>query len=475
MHSKIVSMGFFLIALFMFLNGAALSAIIQLELSVPGLQFLSPSTYNITVKYHSLFMLFGTLVPALIGFTLWYLPQSLNTKNIVAPMMSYFFWATYVLGNYFILYGLVNDFQADAATGGWTITYGDREQSAPSATRFIQTEAGLLLIGLSLFFIIMSLMLTVVLKRRKSTGLLHLPPLAGSVLILAVITIVPLFIYLFMGLNELFFPDPDKAFEQLTWFEPGYFFSSFFEEPLFFMLLLFGLNFQVLMTVTNSDAPRKRANIMMLLMAVLFVISWLMSVWQTPDTPIEPILYKAGALMYLLATLLYLAGAIVLTGSLTRQRIHISPHSLFVFFGYAFFLASAIIAAMMLLVSDGFQYQDTWIVNSYRHMALFGGVLFTIFGSAYAVLFQWRTSLIAKILAYTHFLLTVIPALVLFCSYYMSGLADMLLNTPDYPLALQSYHTLNTAMTAVLLFAQGFFIAAIIGVSFSKKHNPSPA
>lgn len=470
MHSKIVASGFMLVALFMFLSGVVLAMVAQLELFEPGLQFISPSSYSNSIKYHGLFMLFGTVIPALIGFSIWYLPQSLSTKNIVVPEAGYFIWLIYVIGILFIFNGMFTDFQTDDFTGGWN-NYGGSEQSAPSASRFVQTESGLLLTAFALLLILVSLVLTVLFKRGKELSLLQLPPLAWSVLMLATVTIVPLIIYLVSGLNELIFPLPEQLFEQRLLDEPGYLASTLLETPLLFTVLLFGLNLQVMMAVTESNIPRRVAAIMMVLMTVLFGTGWLISLGYESGVPVEPALYIVQTLMYALAAMVYVAGVILLIYTLARGRTRVGPHILFILFSYIFLLVAVYLAIMLALAPVDFQFHDTWVVNGYRHSALFGGVMFAIFGAVYALLLKWRTCLIANIFGYTHFTLTVLASLGLFGSYTILGLAGMPLSIADYPIIFQSYHSANTVITTVLLFAQLLFIASMVAALFGKKQD----
>jgi len=468
MHSKVVAIGFLTLALFMFLAGAILSVVVQLELYEPGLQIISPSSYSNSVKYHGLFMLFGTVIPALIGFSIWYLPESLNTRNIVASEAGYIFGFIYVVGISFMFNGMITDFQTDALTGGWNY-YDGSQQSDPSASRFVQTESGLLLTAFSLLLIMASLVLTVVFKRSKEVSLFHLPPLAWSVLMIAIVTIVPLIIYLVSGINELINPIQEKTFEQLYLDESGYLTSILFETPLLFFILLSGLNFQVMMTVTKSNIPNLVTTIMIVLMTVLFVSGWAISITHEPGTPVEPIFFLVKTLMYVLASMVYLAGIVLLALALVRGRIRIGPHVLFIMFSYVFVFVAVILAIMLATAPLDFQYSDTWLVNGYSHYLYFGGVMFSIFGAAYAVLLSWRISLPANILGYSHFTLTFLAVAGLFSGYTVLGLAGMPMKFPDYSPMFHAFNSANTMMTSVLLFAQLLLIGALIAAFFGKK------
>lgn len=54
-------------SLTMFMAGGLLALFIRLELFQPGLQFFQPELYKQFVTMHGLIMVFGAIMPALVG------------------------------------------------------------------------------------------------------------------------------------------------------------------------------------------------------------------------------------------------------------------------------------------------------------------------------------------------------------------------------------------------------------------------
>ena len=469
MHSRVVAIGFLFLALFMFLIGAILAVVMQLELSEPGLQVISPATYHHSVNYHGLFMLYGVVIPAFIGLVIWYLPGVLAAENILIPKAGYLYGFIYVAGIVVLIAGGVIDLQKEPQLGSWNY-YGNVEQNTSVLSNLISAESGLLLTAIALLLIMLSLMLTVLFKRDKS-GFFSLPPLAWSVLVLASLTIVPLLIYLYSGINDLFYPQPEHSYESMMLAEPGYLSLRHLETPLIFLILMFGLNLRTFVSGENARTSNGLANVMIVLMAALFVSGWILGLTFDTGVPVDPLLFTIQAFLYIFAAMVYLAGYTLLLISLVKRQVRFGPHILFITFSYVFVLVAVIMSVMLTIAPIDFHYHDSWFVNGYQHYALFGGVMFSIFAAIYVMLLQWRTSLIASVLGYTHFTLTLFTVISLFWSYTVLGLAGMPMKFPDYSFQFEVIHSTNTVITFVLLSAQLFFIAVIVSSFFGRKQD----
>src|SRR5439155_10219406 len=76
-HKDIGTM-YLLFSLTMFIVGGALAMLLRLELLRPGLQFFNPEQFNQFTTMHGLIMIFGAIMPALVGFANWMVPLQIG-------------------------------------------------------------------------------------------------------------------------------------------------------------------------------------------------------------------------------------------------------------------------------------------------------------------------------------------------------------------------------------------------------------
>nr|YP_009318506.1 cytochrome c oxidase subunit I [Echinoderes svetlanae]APA17413.1 cytochrome c oxidase subunit 1 [Echinoderes svetlanae] len=110
---------YFLLGLWSGMVGTAMSFIIRMELSHPGMWIGSGHFYNKVVTAHALIMIFFMVMPVLIGgFGNWFLPLMLNVPDMAfARLNNLSFW---VVPPALLL--LVISFDTDGGVGaGWTI------------------------------------------------------------------------------------------------------------------------------------------------------------------------------------------------------------------------------------------------------------------------------------------------------------------------------------------------------------------
>ena len=173
--------------------------------------------------------------------------------------------------------------------------------------------------------------------------------------------------------------------------------------------------------------------------------------------------------MFIIATMLYLVGPILLIIALVQGSIRFGPSILFILFSYIFVLLSVLQGGVLAFAPVDFSYHDTWFVTGHEHYAMFGGLVFAIFGGTYELLAKRRNSISCTWMGYTHFLLTLLTTVVLFWSYSVVGLNGMPRLLADYATIFEPYHSANTYLTIVLLFSQLLFIAAITISLFGRK------
>ena len=106
-------------SLFMFFFAGALAMLIRAELFQPGLQLFQPEVFNQLTTMHGLIMIFGAIMPSLVGFANWQIPLMIGAPDMAFPRLNnWSFWllpaaGVLLIGSFFVPGG--------AIAGGWTM------------------------------------------------------------------------------------------------------------------------------------------------------------------------------------------------------------------------------------------------------------------------------------------------------------------------------------------------------------------
>ena len=77
----------------MFLTGGVFALMIRAELFEPGLQLWRPDYFNELFTLHGLIMIFGAIMPALVGFANWQIPMMIGAPDMAfARLNNWSFW-----------------------------------------------------------------------------------------------------------------------------------------------------------------------------------------------------------------------------------------------------------------------------------------------------------------------------------------------------------------------------------------------
>lgn len=91
-HKDIGTM-YLLFSFIMLLEGGVLALLLRTELFEPGLQFFQPELFNQFTTMHGLIMIFGSIMPAFVGFANWMIPLQIGASDMAfARMNNFSFW-----------------------------------------------------------------------------------------------------------------------------------------------------------------------------------------------------------------------------------------------------------------------------------------------------------------------------------------------------------------------------------------------
>ena len=116
-HKKIGIM-YFVSAFIFFLIGGLLALVIRTELALPGLQLVTPDTFNQFFSMHGTSMIFLAIIPMLAGMANYVVPLQVGARDMAFPRLNAFALWLYIFGG-FLLYS--SFFFEGGAAGGWTV------------------------------------------------------------------------------------------------------------------------------------------------------------------------------------------------------------------------------------------------------------------------------------------------------------------------------------------------------------------
>jgi cytochrome c oxidase subunit 1 len=98
------------------LVGGAMAMVIRAELFQPGMQVVDPNFFNMMTTMHGLIMVFGAIMPAMVGLANWQIPMMIGAPDMALPRMNN--WSFWILP----FAGILLDFLAGQGPAfGWTM------------------------------------------------------------------------------------------------------------------------------------------------------------------------------------------------------------------------------------------------------------------------------------------------------------------------------------------------------------------
>ena len=112
-----------------FFIGGLLALGVRTELAQPGLQFVTPATYNELFTMHATFMIFLFVIPMLAGFGNYVVPLQIGAPDMAFPRINALSFWMLPLGGILLLLGFVT---GGTAAAGWT-SYAPLSEDRPLA------------------------------------------------------------------------------------------------------------------------------------------------------------------------------------------------------------------------------------------------------------------------------------------------------------------------------------------------------
>ena len=448
-------------AFIMFLVGGAMAMVIRAELFQPGMQVVDPNFFNTMTTMHGLLMVFGAIMPAMVGLANWQIPLMIGAPDMALPRMNN--WSFWILPFAGLMLISTLFMEGGGPAFGWTFYAPLSTTFAPASTDYFIFAVHML--GFSSIMGAINIIATVLNMRAPGMTMMKMPLfvwtwLITAFLLIAVMPVLAGAVTMMLtdrNFGTSFFSaagggDP-VLFQHVFWF---------FGHPEVYIMILpaFGVISQIIPTFARK--PLFGYSSMVYATASIAFLSFI--VWAhhmfTTGMPV------AGELYFMYATALIAVPTAVKvfnwTATMWRGAMTFETPMLWAI-GFVFlFTIGGFTGLMMGMAPADMQYHDTYFIVAHFHYVLVTGALFAIIAAVYYWIPKWTGHMYNEKLGKIHFWWSMVSVNVLFFPQHFIGLAGMPRRIPDYSLQFADWNMISSLGGFAFGAAQIFFLYIVI-------------
>jgi len=445
----------------MLLIGGAMAMVIRAELFQPGLQIVDPQFFNTMTTMHGLIMVFGAIMPGMVGLANWQIPLMIGAPDMALPRMNnWSFWILPFAGTMLISTLFM---EGGGPAFGWTFYAPLSTTFAPASTDFFIFAVHML--GFSSIMGAINIIATVLNMRAPGMTLMRMPLFVWTwfitaFLLIAVMPVLAGAVTMMLtdrNFGTSFFDaagggDP-VLFQHVFWF---------FGHPEVYIMILpaFGVISEIIPTFARKKLFGYSS--MVYATASIAFLSFIVYAHHmfTTGMPV------AGELYFMYATVMIAVPTAVKvfnwTATMWRGSMTFETPMLWAIAFVFLFSIGGFTGLMMGIAPADMQYHDTYFIVAHFHYVLVTGALFAIIAAAYYWLPKWTGHMVDERLGKIHFWWSVISVNVLFFPQHFLGLAGMPRRIPDYSLQFADWNMISSLGGFAFGLAQVFFVFIVI-------------
>jgi len=445
----------------MLMVGGAMAMVIRAELFQPGMQIVDPQFFNTMTTMHGLIMVFGAIMPGMVGLANWLIPMMIGAPDMALPRMNnWSFWilpfaGTMLLSTLFM--------EGGGPAFGWTFYAPLSTTFAPASTDFFIFAVHML--GFSSIMGSINIIATVLNMRAPGMTLMKMPLFVWTwfitaFLLIAVMPVLAGVVTMMLtdrNFGTSFFDaagggDP-VLFQHVFWF---------FGHPEVYIMILPA--FGVISEIIPAFARKKLFGYSSMVYATASIAFLSFIVYAhhmfTTGMPV------AGELYFMYATILIAVPTAVKvfnwTATMWKGSMTFETPMLWAIAFVFLFTIGGFTGLMMGIAPSDMQYHDTYFIVAHFHYVLVTGALFAIIAAIYYWIPKWTGHMYSERLGKIHFWWSAISVNVLFFPQHFIGLAGMPRRIPDYSLQFADWNMISSLGGFAFGLAQVFFVFVVI-------------
>jgi len=431
----------YLVTSFYFLVlGGALAIMFRLQLVNPGLNILSPASFNQAITIHGLVMVLFVISPLAFALANYVVPLQIGARDLAFPRLNALSYWLYLFGGILLMFSF---FQEGSLDVGWTLY----QPLTTAFTPYVGVNTG----GLSLALLTASVTASTVnfvvtVFRSRAGGLkLSLLPMFTLSILITVLMMLFAFPALLAGiillasdrlLGTVYFTSPEGGailWDHIFWF---------FGHPEVYIVLFPALGVMAETLVTFSRRHLYGRRWIIAAMTIVGVLSFLVWGHHMFLTGIHPDIRRAFTVTTIAISLPFDAIFLSFIYTLSRSRITLRTPMLFTLGAISIFIIGGITGVFLGSIALDYVLRGTYFVVAHFHYTMAGGGLVGLL----AGLYYWYPKITGRMFSETlgriHFILAMIGFNLLYFPMFLAW--EMPRRVPVYDPSLTLLNQLAT-------------------------------
>jgi cytochrome c oxidase subunit 1 len=448
---------YLLLSLILLFTGGGMAELIRTQLLRPGNPFLDSNSFNAAVTLHGLIMIFGAIVPALVGLANWQIPLMIGAPDMALPRLNN--WSFWLLPFGFIILLSTLLMPGSPPNFGWTFYAPLSTIYGPPSTDYM--IFAIHIFGISSILSSINIITTIINMRKPGLKLKDMSIFCWSWFInsFLLIGIMPVLagtatmVLTDRHFNTSFFNPAGGGdalmYQHLFWF---------FGHPEVYVMILpaFGVMSEVVPFFARQQLFGRTSMIWALgVIAFLSYIVWAHHMFTTGIPVVAQLFFMYASMLIAIPTGIKIFNW---TATLYKGSVTFETPMLFALGFIVLFTIGGCTGVMLSLVPTDYQYQDTYFVVAHLHYVLVSGSLFAIFAGVYFWMPFWTGHLYSETVGKWHFWLSMITFNVTFFPMHFLGMAGMPRRIADYALPFTGLNFIATLGAYLFGAAQLLFL-----------------